>query len=180
MAKAKSEIHDESWINRYWRPLAAITYLVICICDFILFPWIFGLRSPTPGEIALAVKDLDPAVGAVIAAPRPQWQPLTLMGGGLVHVAFGAIVGVTAWTRGVAHIEGIKNRSLDPYNQAVDQLNQPTQPTYNPYQPQYNPYSQPPYGQTPYGQPPYGQPPMTGQAPGSSATPGEEVDNPDL
>ena len=28
-----------------------------------------------------------------------QWQPLTLQGGGLVHVAFGAIIGVTAFGR---------------------------------------------------------------------------------
>ena len=29
-----------------------------------------------------------------------QWQSLTLQNGGLIHLAFGAILGVTAWTRG--------------------------------------------------------------------------------
>jgi hypothetical protein len=28
-----------------------------------------------------------------------QWQPLTLGGGGLFHVAFGALLGITSWGR---------------------------------------------------------------------------------
>jgi hypothetical protein len=28
-----------------------------------------------------------------------QWQPLTLQGAGLYHVAMGAVIGVTAWGR---------------------------------------------------------------------------------
>jgi hypothetical protein len=175
-------IEKESWINAYWRPIAAITYLVICICDFIILPWIFGLKSPSPHEIAIAVRGLDPQVAAVIASPHPQWQPLTLMGSGLFHIAFGAIVGVTAWTRGVAHIEGIKNKAYGPYDDMVDQM----QPGYNqtyPYQQQY----QPPYPQNPYQQqypyqPPYNtaQPPyqQNGTPPASGNN--EEVDNPDL
>jgi hypothetical protein len=91
----------ESWINAYWRPLAAVTYLIICLCDFVIFPYLFGLKAPSAGELALAVRGVDPQVAAVIVAPHPQWTPLTLQGSGLFHIAFGAIVGVTAWTRGV-------------------------------------------------------------------------------
>jgi hypothetical protein len=37
------------------------------------------------------------------------WQPLTLQGGGLIHISFGAILGVAAWTRGQEKVEAIKN-----------------------------------------------------------------------
>jgi hypothetical protein len=30
---------------------------------------------------------------------QTQWQPLTLMGGGLLHVSFGAIMGITSFGR---------------------------------------------------------------------------------
>lgn len=29
-----------------------------------------------------------------------QWNPLTLQGGGLYHLAMGAVIGITAWSRG--------------------------------------------------------------------------------
>lgn len=116
-----------AWINEYWRPAAAITYLVICICDFIVFPLVFGLKEQNAFQLAMAVKGLDPQVAAVLVAPHPQWQPLTLMGNGVFHIAFGAIVGITAWTRGAAQIEDIRSNGM-PYSPA-------------PYQP-YDPNSQ--------------------------------------
>lgn len=36
------------------------------------------------------------------------WSPLTLQGGGLYHVAMGAIVGVTAWTRGQLNVRRVE------------------------------------------------------------------------
>ncbi len=135
---AKKPIKKENWLNAYWRPTAAVVYLVICLCDFIIFPWVFGLRAPSAHEMALAVKDLDPQVAAVLAAPRAQWQPLTLMGSGLFHVAFGAILGISAWTRGAAHIETIRNNALTDYDQMADP-NQHNPNQYNQYNPnQYN------------------------------------------
>lgn len=105
---AEPTTEKDPWINRWWRPLAAVVYLVICICDFILFPWYFGTRIPSVTDVALAIKDLEPSVGSVLAAPRAQWEPLTLMGGGMFHVAFGAILGVAAWTRGNEKIEKLR------------------------------------------------------------------------
>jgi hypothetical protein len=35
-----------------------------------------------------------------------QWLPITLGGGGLFHVAMGAVLGVTAWSRGQEKIAG--------------------------------------------------------------------------
>lgn len=110
--KVSGNIDKDPWINRWWRPGAAVVYLIICLCDFIFFPWFFGLDSPSVQTIALAVKDLDPSVGSVLATPRDQWQPLTLMGGGMFHVSFGAILGVAAWTRGAEKVEQLRMGSV--------------------------------------------------------------------
>lgn len=100
----------ENWLNRTWRPMAAIVYLLICLFDFIVAPSWSGMHTPTAAQLALAAKGLDPQVGAILVASKEQWQPLTLQGGGLFHVAFGAILGVAAWTRGAAQIEQLKQR----------------------------------------------------------------------
>lgn len=74
---------EENWVATRWRPACAWTYLVICIFDFIIFPVLWSL--------------LQAFKSGQITAP---WQPLTLQGAGLMHMSFGAIVGVTAWSRG--------------------------------------------------------------------------------
>lgn len=72
----------EHLVQKYWRPAMAIQYFIICMFDFMLAP--IGLA------IYSAVRGID-----YIA-----WHPLTLEGGGLYHIALGAILGVAAWTRG--------------------------------------------------------------------------------
>ena len=101
---------SENWLNSYWRPIAAMVYLIICFFDFIVAPSWAGLHAASVGELALAAKDLDPQVGAVLVAAKPQWQPLTLMGSGLFHISFGAILGVAAWTRGVEKVEQLRQQ----------------------------------------------------------------------
>jgi len=38
-----------------------------------------------------------------------QWQPITLYAGGLIHLAFGAILGISAWGRSKEKLEQMKN-----------------------------------------------------------------------
>jgi hypothetical protein len=38
------------------------------------------------------------------------WKTLTLEGGGMIHMAFGAILGISAWTRGTEKVAEINNR----------------------------------------------------------------------
>ena len=71
----------KTWVDTKWRPVAAWTYLLICIFDFVVSPIIFSW--------------FQFATNQVIA----QWMPLTLQGSGLFHISFGAIVGITAWGR---------------------------------------------------------------------------------
>lgn len=85
----------EDWMTNKWRPMMAITYMVINICDFILFPVMFTL-----------VQFLETS-GSNDAFR--QWEPLTLQYGGLIHLAFGAILGISAWTRGQEKIATINS-----------------------------------------------------------------------
>ena len=98
----------ESWLNRTWRPAAAIVYLIICLFDFVLAPAFMGFKSANISVMAQSLKGLDPAVAIAIIQNRTPWVPLTMQGSGLFHVAFGAILGVAAWTRGNAQIEQIR------------------------------------------------------------------------
>jgi hypothetical protein len=73
---------DEHWVKAYWRPTMGWLYMVICACDFVLFPIFWGL-------VQVISK----------SGPITQWNPITLQGAGLVHIAFGAILGIAAWGR---------------------------------------------------------------------------------
>lgn len=77
----------EDWMNRKWRPAVAWVYIVTCVFDFILFPigW----------SILQSIRD-----GSVTS----QWNPLTLQGAGLYHLAMGAVLGIAAWQRGLEKI----------------------------------------------------------------------------
>ena len=99
MAAAEKKAQD--WMSSKWRPMMAITYMIINICDFVLFPILFTI-----------VQFWE--VQAANDAFR-QWLPLTLQNGGFIHIAFGAILGISAYTRGqekVAAIEANKKEEV--------------------------------------------------------------------
>jgi len=98
MEEKKSQ---EDWMTRKWRPMMAIMYMLVCLCDFAIFPILWTLVQFYETE---AAND----------AFR-QWAPITLQGGGLFHVAMGAVLGVSAWSRGQEKIAGATSPSLpDP------------------------------------------------------------------
>ena len=71
----------------------AIMYMTACLFDFVFFPIMFT-----------AVQFWE--VSAANDAFR-QWAPITLQGGGLFHVAMGAVLGVSAWSRGQEKMAGV-------------------------------------------------------------------------
>lgn len=71
----------EHWINCKWRPMAAWTYIGVTIFDFVISPIVFSWFQYSMDQ------------------PISQWNPLTLQGSGLFHIAFGAIVGINAYSR---------------------------------------------------------------------------------
>lgn len=83
---------NEGWINKRWRPAMGWTYMAVCIFDFIIFPIMFT------GVQFFETQAANDAFR--------QWQPLTLQGGGLFHLAMGAVIGVTSYGRTKEKIEG--------------------------------------------------------------------------
>lgn len=157
MAKKKNNLgswdQGESWLNRTWRPAAAVVYLMICLFDFIVAPAFMGFKSANIVQMANSIKGLDPAIAIALIQNRTPWQPLTLQGSGLFHVAFGAILGVAAWTRGSAQIEQIRQQGesdRSPYTPTMvptyylpTPVTQPVTPTPAPVQTPPQPQADP-------------------------------------
>jgi hypothetical protein len=83
----KIVMEDEPWLMRYWRPMMAWQYFVVCICDFIIFPSLAMYYATNHGM-----------------AENFKWEPITLASGGFYHIAMGVIVGIAAYTRGQENI----------------------------------------------------------------------------
>lgn len=83
---------DEDWMTKKWRPMMAIMYMFCCLADFFLFPIMFTVVQFWETQ---AAND----------AFR-QWVPITLQGGGLFHVAMGAVLGVSAYGRTQEKLNG--------------------------------------------------------------------------
>lgn len=91
---------EEDWMTKTWRPMMAMMYMAVCVADFIVFPIMFTI-----------VQFWE--VQAVNDAFR-QWNPLTLQGAGLFHMAMGAVLGVTAWSRGQEKMASMASGSTTP------------------------------------------------------------------
>ena len=93
--QSESAKKQEDWMNAKWRPMMGWTYMATCLFDFILGPILYNiLQYYNPGQ----------AVG--------MWTPLTLQGGGLYHIAMGAIIGVSAYGRTQEKLNGANNGGL--------------------------------------------------------------------
>jgi hypothetical protein len=77
------------FINKRWRPLMAVIYMVTCTTDFVIFPVLWSMMQAMYH-------------GTVTS----QWQPLTLQGAGLYHIAMGAVLGLAAYGRSQEKIAG--------------------------------------------------------------------------
>jgi hypothetical protein len=85
-----SEKKKEDWMNAKWRPMMGWMYMFVCLFDFVIAPigWT-SIQAFFHGGI------------------NTQWQPLTLQGGGLFHVAMGAVIGISAYGRTKEKLEGV-------------------------------------------------------------------------
>ena len=77
-----------------WRWTALILYLMICFYDFMFVPIWYGLNRP---DLTMFIDILntveDPLIQLELMKKLTgQHNPFTLMGGGLFHLAFGAIL----------------------------------------------------------------------------------------
>ena len=85
----------EDWMNSKWRPMMGWMYMTVCMCDFIIFPVLWSLLQSL-------------SKGAVTS----QWQPLTLQGAGLFHIAMGGVLGLAAYGRTQEKLNGANNGGL--------------------------------------------------------------------
>jgi hypothetical protein len=84
---AKDEKGNEHWAKSFWRPAMGWLYMIICFMDFVGFP-----------VLTIFLPIIFKPFG--LTMPYTAWQSLTLANGGLIHIAFGAILGVAAFSRG--------------------------------------------------------------------------------
>jgi len=77
-----TESETEHWMKSKWRPAMGWMYMVVCTMDFVMFPILWSLlQAFTHGAVS------------------SQWQPLTLQGAGLFHIAMGAVLGIAVFGR---------------------------------------------------------------------------------
>jgi len=92
---SESEQKKEDWMNSKWRPMMGWMYMAVCSADFIVFPVLWSVVQVIGG-------------GEV----RTQWQPITLQGAGLFHIAMGAVLGIAAYGRTQEKMNGANNGGI--------------------------------------------------------------------
>jgi len=92
--KSASETKKEDWMNSKWRPMMGWMYMLVCTMDMVVFPVLWSLLQTTTGT------------------QITQWNPLTLQGAGLFHIAMGAVLGIAAFGRTQEKLGGANNGGL--------------------------------------------------------------------
>ena len=92
--KSASETKKEDWMNSKWRPMMGWMYMLVCTMDMVIFPVLWSLLQTTVGT------------------GLTQWNPLTLQGAGLFHIAMGAVLGIAAFGRTQEKLGGANNGGI--------------------------------------------------------------------
>ena len=97
MAEEIKEVKkDEDWMQKKWRPAMGWMYMMICTLDMAVFPILWSILQASMGQ------------------PISQWNPLTLQGAGLFHIAMGAVLGIAAFGRTQEKLAGSANNAATP------------------------------------------------------------------
>ena len=91
IVKSESESKKEDWMNSKWRPMMGWMYMLVCTMDMVVFPVLWSLLQ------------------TMTHSPITQWNPLTLQGAGLFHIAMGAVLGIAAFGRTQEKLGGANN-----------------------------------------------------------------------
>jgi len=106
-----SEQKKEDWMNSKWRPMMGWMYMVVCFMDFVGFPVMWSLlQMISHGNVS------------------SQWQPLTLQGAGLFHIAMGAVIGISAYGRTQEKLGGAAGPTMS-FPQGAGTTYTPSAPT---------------------------------------------------
>lgn len=83
MANPTVKNDGEIWLKARWRPMMAVVYMIVVLFDFVIAPIMVILFSSLVLQTEIIV-----------------WEPLTTQNGAMFHIAMGAAIGITAWSRG--------------------------------------------------------------------------------
>ena len=87
---------DEDWMQKKWRPAMGWMYMLVCMMDMVIFPILWAL------------------IQVFTKQPVSQWNPLTLQGAGLFHLAMGAVLGIAAFGRTQEKVAGAAANAPTP------------------------------------------------------------------
>jgi len=109
----EKESGSTEWMQKLWRPAMGWMYMIICLADMLVFPVLWSLLQ------------------AMMHMPITQWNPLTLQGAGLFHIAMGAVLGISAFGRTQEKLAGTaanpSNTSTTPsFGGSTSGFNSPT------------------------------------------------------
>jgi len=109
----EKESGSAEWMQKLWRPAMGWMYMIICLADMLVFPVLWSLLQ------------------AMMHMPITQWNPLTLQGAGLFHIAMGAVLGISAFGRTQEKLAGTaanpSNTSTTPsFGGSTSGFNSPT------------------------------------------------------
>jgi len=93
--EAATEKKKEDWMNSKWRPMMGWMYMLVCLFDFMVAPILWSIMQ-----------------AYFHGGVTTQWQPLTLQGAGLFHVAMGAVIGISAYGRTQEKLNGAEAGGL--------------------------------------------------------------------
>lgn len=93
--------YTEMWYQRSWRPMMAAIYMLLCILDYGVRPMINYYQSTNfdLAKVVQTIEILEPAVQIEILkfSQTETMEPILTE---FVHLSFGAILGVAAFSRG--------------------------------------------------------------------------------
>ena len=90
--RAKQYKSVDDYLKDLWRPLIAWVYAIIVLFDFMIAPIMLGVYC------------------AAFRQPYIEWHSLTIQGGGMFHIAMGAVIGVSSYS----HSQEKINSAPDP------------------------------------------------------------------
>lgn len=94
--ESKTGEESDHWMQTKWRPAMGWMYMVVCSFDFVIAPILWSvLQAISKGSVST------------------QWQPLTLQGAGLFHLAMGAVLGIAAFGRTQEKIAGNASNGIN-------------------------------------------------------------------
>jgi hypothetical protein len=92
---------EEDWMQKKWRPAMGWMYMIVCMMDMVIFPVVWSLAQ------------------VLTKQPITQWNPLTLQGAGLFHLAMGAVLGIAAFGRTQEKVAGAASNVTSPSTPAT-------------------------------------------------------------